>query len=116
MALAFVPAHTAGRRACFDRRAKHADISGRLARHDPPGRRADVAAVETEAYAADQVHYVGFGQVRICTARATISTVRALSDAPNEHLSIEARRLWVRLNDLSNCHVRSSFTLAPVVL
>jgi hypothetical protein len=116
MTLAFVSAYTASRRACFDRRAEHADISGRLASHDAPGRRADVAAVETEAYAADQVLDVGFGQVCVCTARATISTVRALSDAPNEHRSIEARRLRVRLDDLSNCHVRSSFTLAPVVL
>jgi len=116
MTLAFVAAHTASRRACFDRCAKDTDISGCLARHDAPDRRADVAAVETEAYAADQVLHVGFGQVGVCTARATISAVRARSDAPNEHRSIEARRLWVRLDDLLNCHVRSSFTLAVVVL
>jgi hypothetical protein len=116
MTLAFVSAHTAGRRTSFDRRSKHLDISGGLARRDAPGRRADVAAVETEAYAADQVLYVGFGQVRVCTNRAAISTVRALGNAPDEHRSIKARRLWVRLDDLSNCHVCSSFTLPLVVL
>lgn len=116
MTLTFVSAHTAGRRASFDRGAKHPDISGGLARRDAPGRHADVAAVETEAYAADQVLYVGFGQVRVCTARATISAVRAFGDAPNEQRSIDARRLWVRLDDLSHCHVRSSFTLALIVL
>jgi hypothetical protein len=116
MTLAFVSAHTAGRRTSFDRGAKHADISGGLARRDAPGRRADVTAVETEAYAADQVLHVGFGQVRVCTGRATISTVRALIDTPNEHRSIKARRLWVRLDDLSYCHVGSSFTLSLVVL
>jgi hypothetical protein len=116
MTLAFVSAHTAGRRASFDRGAKHPDISGGLARRDAPGRHADVAAVETEAYAADQVLYVGFGQVRVCTARATISTGRALVDTPNEHRSIKARRLWVRLDDLSNRHVCSSFALPLVVL
>jgi hypothetical protein len=105
MTLAFVSAYTAGRRACFDRGAKHAHINGSLARRDAPGRRADVAAVETEPYAADQVRYVGFGQVRVCTACATISTVRALVDTPDEHGSINARRLWVRLDDLSNRHV-----------
>jgi hypothetical protein len=105
MTLAFVSAYSAGRRTCSDRGAKHADISGSLARRDAPGRRADVAAVETEAYAADQFLYVGFGQVRVCTACATISTVGALVDTPTEHRSIKARRLWVRLDDLSNCHV-----------
>jgi hypothetical protein len=116
MTLAFVSAHTAGRRTTFDRRAKYVDIGGRLTRRDAPGRRANVAAVETEAYAADQVLYVGFGQVRVCTARAAISTVRALGDAPNEHRSINARRLWVRWDDLSNCHVCASFTLPLVAL
>jgi hypothetical protein len=116
MTLAFVSAHPAGRRTSFDRGAKHFDISGGLARRDAPGRRADVAAVETEAYAADQVLYVGLGQVRVCTARATISTVRALGDTPNEHRSIKARRVRVRLDDLSNCHVCSSLTLVLVVL
>jgi hypothetical protein len=111
MTLAFVAAYSAGRRTSFDRGAKHGGISGGLARRDAPGRRADVAAVETEAYAADQALYVRFGHVCVCTTRATVSTVRALGDAPNEHRSIEARRLWVRLDDLSNGHVCSSFTL-----
>jgi hypothetical protein len=116
MTLAFVAARTAGRGTRLDGGAKHADISGGLARHYAPSRRADVTAVEAEAYAADQVLYVGFGQVRVCTARATISAVRAFGDAPNEQRSIDARRLWVRLDDLSHCHVRSSFTLALIVL
>jgi hypothetical protein len=116
MTLAFVSGHTAGLHTRFDRGAKHAEVSGGLAHHDAAGRRADVAAVETEAYAADQVLYVGFGQVRVCTARAAVSTVRALGDTPKEHRSIEARRPWVRLDDLSNRHVCSSSTLAQVVL
>jgi hypothetical protein len=116
MTVAFVSAHTTGRGTGLDGGAKHADISGGLAGHDAAGRRADVAAVETEAYAADQVLNVGFGQVRVCTARATIGAVRAFGDASDEQRSIDARRLWVRLDDLSHCHVRSSFTLALVVL
>lgn len=116
MTLAFVATYTAGRRTSFDRGPKYAGISGSLARRDAPGCRAEVAAVETEAYAADQVLYVGFGQVRICAARTTVSTVRALGDTPKEHRSIKARRLWVRLDDLSNGHVCSSFTLPLVAL
>lgn len=116
MTLAFVTADTAGRRTSFDRGAKHAGITGSLTRRDAPGRGADVAAVETEAYAADQVFNVGLGQVRICTGRAAVSTFRALGDAPTEHRSIKARRLWVRLDDLSNGHVCSSLTLPPIVV
>jgi hypothetical protein len=116
MTLAFVPARTAGSRTGLHGGAKHADISGGLARHDAAGRRADVAAVQTEAYAANQLSYVGFGQVRVCTARATVRAVRAFGDALDEQRSIDARRLWVRLDDVSHGHVRSSFTLALVVL
>jgi hypothetical protein len=114
--LAFVATYAAGRRTCFDHGPKYAGISGSLACGDAPGCRAEVAAVETDAYAADQVRYVGFGQVRVCTARATVSTVRALGDTANEHRPIKARRLWVRLDDLSNGHVCSSFTLPLVGL
>jgi hypothetical protein len=116
MTLAFVSARATGRRTCFDGGAKNADISGGLARRDAAGRRANVAAVETQAYAADQFLNVGFGQVRVRTARTTVSAVRAFGDAPNEQRSIDARWLWVRLDDLLNCHVRSSFTLTRAVL
>lgn len=116
MTLAFVATLTAARRTSFDRGPKYADISGSLARHDAPGCRAEVAAVEAEAYAADQVLYVGFRQVRVRTARATVSTVRALGDTLNEHRSIKARRLRVCLDDLSNGHVCCSFTLPLVAL
>jgi hypothetical protein len=114
--LAFVATDTAGRRTRFDRGSKYADVGGSLARRDAAGCRAEVAAVETEANAADQVLYAGFGQVRVGTARATVSTVRALGDTPNEHRSVKAGRLWVRLDDLSNGHVCSSFTLPVVAL
>jgi hypothetical protein len=116
MTLAFVTAYTAGRRTSFDRGAKHAGINGGLTRRDSPGRGADVAAVETEAYAADQGLNVRLGQVRIRTDRAAISTVRALGDAPSEYRSIQARRLWVRLDDLSNGHVCSSLALPAIVV
>jgi DNA invertase Pin-like site-specific DNA recombinase len=43
-------------------------------------------------------------------------TLRALGDAPSEHRSMKARRLWVRLDDLSNGHVCSSLTLPPIVV
>jgi hypothetical protein len=57
--LAFVAAYSAGGRTSFDGGAKQAGIAGSLARRDARGRRADVAAVETEAYAADQSLHVG---------------------------------------------------------
>jgi hypothetical protein len=109
MTLAFVSGDTAGRHASFDRGAKNADIGGGLPCRNARGRRADVAAVETEAYAADQVLDVGLGERRIRTARTGIRTVRALGNAANERGPINTRRLRMRLDDLSNCHVCSFF-------
>lgn len=43
-------------------------------------------------------------------------TLRALGDASSEHRSMKPRRLWVRLDDLSNGHVCSSLTLPPIVV
>jgi hypothetical protein len=102
--LAFVPAHTAGQRTCFDHGAKNGQISFGLTDRDPGGRRADVAAVEAEANAPSHVPDVRLSQVRIRATRASIRTVRALGDTANERRAVNARRLGVCIDDLLDGH------------
>jgi hypothetical protein len=95
-------------RARLDRCSAHAGVRLGLPRHDATSRLAEVRAVEAEANAADQVRDGFLSKARVRAARAGRRTVEALVDAPQEHLTIEARRPRMHFDHSSNCHLVSS--------
>ena len=105
--LTLVATHAAGRRAGLDSRAEQVDIRSGLAGDDAPGGVADVGAIEVEANAADQLPHVRLAETGVGAAGACSRTVEALVDAAQQRVSIEACRLWMGLEYLSNCHFLS---------
>jgi hypothetical protein len=89
----------------FDHCADEAQVRRSLPGHDAAGRVAGVGAVEAEANAANHLLHVVLGEIGVGTTRATGGTIEALGDTAQERVAIEARRLWVRLDDLSKSHV-----------
>jgi hypothetical protein len=89
----------------FDDCADEAQIRRGLAGHDAAGRVAGIGAVEAETYAANHLPHVVLGEIGVGAAGTAGATIEALGDAAQERVVIEARRLWMRLNDLSIGHV-----------
>lgn len=89
----------------FDDCANETQIRRGLAGHDAAGRVAGVGAVEAETNAANHLPHVVLGEIGVGTTRTAGGTIEALGDTAQERVTIEARRLWVRLNDLSKGHV-----------
>jgi hypothetical protein len=89
----------------FDHCTDEAQIRRGLAGHDMASRVAGVGAVEAETNASNHLPHVVLGKIGVGTTRTAGGTIKALGDTAQERLAIEARRLWVRLNDLSKSHV-----------
>jgi hypothetical protein len=89
----------------FDHCADKAHIRRGLADHDAASRLAGVGAVEAETDAAHHLFHVVLGEVGVRTSRTAGGTIEALADTAQERVAIEARRLWMRLNDLLEGHV-----------
>jgi hypothetical protein len=106
--VAFGSGRTTRRSTRFDRGAKNAEIDFGLPHDDSSGGRADVAAVETQADAANQLAHVWLGEVGIRADRARRRTLQALGYAANDRLAINTRWPRMRLDDLSDRHVGSS--------
>ena len=106
--LTLLTTDAASRRAGFDRRADDDEIRRGLASHDASGRLARVGAVEVEPDAADQLLQVFLAEARVGAAGTGSGTVEAVLDAAQEHVAIEAARLWMQLDDLLNRHFVSS--------
>jgi glycine/D-amino acid oxidase-like deaminating enzyme len=64
-------------------------------------------AVVVEANAADQVLHVLLAETGVGATGAGGGTVEALADAAQQRVPIKARRLWMRLDHLLNCHFLS---------
>jgi hypothetical protein len=96
-----------GRRTGLNRCAEHADIGRGLAGEDAARRVAGVSAIKVEANAADQLPHVVLAETGVGAAGAGGGTVEALVDAAQERVAIKARRLWMRVDHLLNCHVLS---------
>src|SRR5437762_4072689 len=111
MPLAFLAASAACPRARLGRRAENSEVGFGLPRQNATGGAADVAAVETEAYAAHQPLHVRLGETRVGAARARRSAFQTPVDAAHEHLAVEARRLRMRLDDVPDAHVCSAILM-----
>ena len=112
--LALVAAGAAGHRTRLDHCAHDADIGCGLAGDDATRGVAGVRAVEAEANAADHLLHVLLTEAGIGTAGAGSGTVEALLDAVQERVAINARRLRMRRDDLSNRHVVSSLVRTSI--
>src|SRR6185437_12934970 len=88
----------------FDHRAEDAEIRRGLTCHDTSGSVADVGAIEAKTNAVNHLANVVLRQIGVGTTRAAGSTVQALLDTANEHLAIDADRLWMCLDHVLNCH------------
>jgi hypothetical protein len=104
---ALIATGAAGRRAGFDRCADDPEIGRRLAGENAAGSLADVGAVEVETNATDQLLHVVLAETGVGAACAGSGTVQALVDTTQKRVAIKAGRLWMRLDDLLNCHVLS---------
>jgi len=91
--------------------ADDAEIGLRLARHDAAGGLAQIDAVQTQANAPHHCPHVLLGKTRVGASDARYSAISTVFDAAKERLAIDARWVWMRGDDLSNCHV-GSFSLA----
>jgi hypothetical protein len=89
----------------FDHCANKTQIRRGLADHDAGARLAGVGAVEAETDAAHHLFHVVLGEVGVGTSRTAGGTIEALGDTAQERVTIEAGRLWMRLNDLLEGHV-----------
>jgi hypothetical protein len=107
VSLAFLATDAAGRRAGFDRCTEEAEIGCGLARDDAAGRVADVGTVEVEPNAADQLLHVFLTEAGVGAARARSGTVETLVDTTQERAALEAGRLGMRVDHLSNGHLSS---------
>jgi hypothetical protein len=106
VALALLATGAAGRGTRLDRGTKDGGVGRDLADHHASGGHAHVGAVEAEADAAPHVLHVALGQVRVGTARARRGAVHAGLDAAHHRLAIATGRLRVRIEHLSNRHLR----------
>ncbi len=96
-----------GGRTGLDRCAEHADIGRGLAGEDAAGGVAGVSAIVVEANAADQHLHVLLAETGVGATGAGGGTVEALADAAQQRVSVKARRLWMRLDHLLDCHFLS---------
>src|SRR4029453_15017311 len=85
--------------------ADEAQIRRGLAGHDAAGRGAGIGAGEAGTYAATHLPHAVPGEIGGGAAGTGGATIQAPGDAAQERVVIEARRLWMRLNDLSIGHV-----------
>jgi hypothetical protein len=106
---ALVATCATGRRAGFDRCAKHTEIGRGLAGDDAARSVTRVSAIEVQANATDELRHVLLAETSVGTTSARKGTLVAFVDAAQERVSVDARRLWMRVDHLLNCHV------APVV-
>ena len=100
MPLALITTGSAGGRAGFDHCPEDAEIRRGLTYRDPGGSVAGVGAVEAEANAAHHLVHVVFGEIGVGTTRAAGATVEALFDTAKERVVVNARRLWMCLDDV----------------
>jgi hypothetical protein len=71
-----------------------------LPAEDVTGRDADVAAVQTELDARDEILDIGLAQVGVRTRRARLSTVEAQVDAGDQRAELHPERPRIRLQNL----------------
>ena len=105
--LALLAAGAAGRRTGLDRCAGDREIGFGLAGEDPARRLTGVGAVETPAYAADQVLDVVLAEAGVGAGGARGGAVEAVVDAAHERVAIGAGWVWMRLDQLLNGHFGS---------
>jgi hypothetical protein len=105
--LTFLATCATGRGTGLNRCTEDLDIGRGLAGEHATRGVAGVGAVVVEANAADQVLHVLLAETGVGATRACGGTVEALVDAAQQRVSIEARRLWMRLDYFSNCHFLS---------
>ncbi len=108
MPLALITTRSAGGRAGFDHCPEDVQVRLGLTDRDPGGGVAGVGAVEAEANAAHHLVHVGFGEIGVGTTRAAGATFAALFDTAEEGAVVNARRLWMCLDDVLNRHMLSS--------
>jgi hypothetical protein len=111
--LALLATRATGRHTGLNCRAEDAEIGRGLAGEDAARGVACVSAVVVEANATDQLPRVRLAETGVGAAGARSGTVEALFDATHERDAIEARRLWMRLEHLLNCHVLSLHRVRP---
>lgn len=104
MALALLCTHATRSRTSFDDRAEHGAVGCGLPCYDAGGRATYVGAVETQAYAADELLHVRLGEGRVGAARAARTAVQALGDAADEDVEVDAARPGMRLHHVSKSH------------
>jgi hypothetical protein len=109
--VAFLGANEAGDGTGFDHCADEAQIRRGLTGHDAAGRVAGVGAVEAETDAANHLPHVVLGEIGVGATRTAGGAIEALGDTAQDCVAIEARRLWVRLKDLSKSHRSPSLRL-----
>jgi hypothetical protein len=107
VALTLLATCVAGRRTGLNHCAEHADIGRGLAGEDAARGVAGVSTVVVEANAADQPLHVRLAETGVGATGAGRGTVEALVYAAQQRVSIDARRLWMRLDHFSNCHLLS---------
>ena len=105
--LALLATAAAGYRAGFDHGANDKQIGRGLADHDAAGRRAEVGAVEVDPNAVDQLLQFFLAEAGVGAAGAGSGTFDAVLDAAQEHVTIKAARLWMRLEYFLNGHFLS---------
>ena len=104
MALALLFTQATRSRTSFDDRSDCGAFCCSLPCDDAGGRAADISAVETEAYAADELLHVRLGEARVGAARAARGAIQALGDAADEDVEVDAARPGMRLHHVSKSH------------
>src|SRR5689334_13249514 len=88
MLLALITTQLARQRTGLEGGARHGGVKGGLAGEDPPGRQADICAVEAEADATDHRLHLLLAQVGVGVGTARLGAVEACLNALREHLWI----------------------------
>jgi len=101
----------------LDNRASQLRHEPGLPAQDPAGCEADVAAVLTQRYAAQQRRDIRLGAGSIATGGAALRTVEARVDARDERTGCDLNRPWIRLQHLpSMAHHVTSVRLCPMLV
>ena len=114
VAFAFLATRAARLEARFHNAARELWHELRLPAHDSPGRNADVGAVLTRCYAAQQHLYVRLTEAGVSAGRAALCAVEARVDARNQCGGVHLDASWMRLKHLLGVgHVQLGLSVEP---